>query len=490
MLLSYLSGKRGPKMQGQAARRQPPDSPGIIRVSDIEFINLTGDTEIGANSYLLRWPGGSVQLDAGLHPRKEGYAAAPLFNRLNGDAVDAIVATHAHLDHIGALPMAQRQSPDAPVLLSEATSLLGDAMLHNSVNVMSRRREDGGIQEYPLYTHRELDRAERSWLPLRIEQAYDLTGEPCPSHAEGSVEFFDAGHILGSVGCRIRCAGQTIFYSGDVNFEDQTLTPGATFPAEPVDTLILETTRGDYARPPNFQRRIEEERLLESILETLDRDGSVFIPVFALGKTQEILTLLHRFKKEGRLGPVPLYIGGLSTKVTTLYDKLASRTPRHYPGLQLLDTLAPYVVAGAEARDFSIRDRAIYALSSGMMTEKTLSNFVARKVLPNEKHSLFLVGYSDPDSPAGRLRASQPGEKIRLDEDMEAVPFRCHLKTFDFSGHAPREALLQYAERLQPRNLVLVHGDTPALRWFQENVPQRLPKTRVVIPPPGESVFL
>ena len=144
--------------------------------------------------------------------------------------------THAHQDHLGSLPVLQRVNPEAPVFVSEATRQLGAIMLHNSVNVMLRERE-AGVTEYPLFTHREVDLAVKRWRSTPLETRFSLDGERLGSTGEAdvSLEFFDAGHILGSVGVRIVAEGRTIFYTGDVQFDDQSLSRAATFPTESVD---------------------------------------------------------------------------------------------------------------------------------------------------------------------------------------------------------------------------------------------------------------
>lgn len=458
--------------------------------ADIEFTNLTGGNEIGANSYLLRLGEQQVLIDCGMHPRQEGAAALPRLERLHGQSLDAMFISHSHLDHIGCLPLAQRRHPDTPVFLTEPAAMLTDVMLHNSVNVMTRQREEIGQSDYPLFTHREADRCQQQWFPCRLGQGYDFQGEPTDSNGTTGFELFDAGHILGSVGILFRHKERKIFYSGDVNFEDQTLTPGARFPEEKLDTLIVETTRGEYQRPADFQRRNEEARLAAVIRETLQGGGSVFIPVFALGKSQEVLTMLHRFRRSGMIKNAPIFIGGLSTKVTTLYDRLAGHSARLEPGLRLLDALGPEVVTGDRARGLPIRNGAIYALSSGMMTENTLSHLVADKILPEKRHALLFVGYCDPASPAGRLRTAAPGDEVMLSEKGRPVKFNCRMEVFDFSAHAPREALMDYAERTAPDTLLLVHGDQPALQWFQSEAQRRLPATKVLIPPPGDPLDL
>src|SRR6202008_4151643 len=142
-------------------------------------------------------------------------------------------------------------------------------------------------------------------------------GERVPDvESENSFEFFEAGHILGAVGILFRSEGKRIFYTGDVNFTDQSLVLKAAFPEEPLDVLIIETTRGDRAADPKFSRRKEEDRFLEAILRAFDGGGSVLVDIFALGKTQEVLTMLHRFRMNGAFLNTPIYIGGLSTKIT------------------------------------------------------------------------------------------------------------------------------------------------------------------------------
>ena len=218
------------------------------------------------------------------------------------------------------------------------------------------------------------------------------------------------------------------------------------------------------------------------------RDGAVLIPVFALGKTQEMLATFLRFKQRNLLGEVPIYIGGLSTKMTEIYDRFAASTPRLLPGITLLDAVAPYVLSGREAGSSPIKPRRIYALSSGMMTEHTLSNVFARRMLANPRHAVFFVGYADPESPAGKLRAAKEGEMVQLDEEAPPVERRAQVEIFDFSAHSQREDILAYIRRVQAKKVILVHGDVGAVQWFKETLAQLEPQMEVIVPPPGEAM--
>src|SRR5581483_1511447 len=335
----------------------------------MQFTNLTRRVEIGANCYLVEIAGKRIVLDSGMHPEHVGDEALPDFALLADDSVDVIVLSHAHHDHLGALPLLMRRQPRALVFMSEATRHLADVMLHNSVNVMTRQREELGLQNYPLFTHREVDLCAKRWRGLPLHQRFTSDGERTNDDTELTFQFFDAGHVLGAVGVLMRGEGLRVFYTGDVNFKDQAISRAARFPTENIDVLIIETTRGDHETPPGFTRAGEQKRLAQALKEAFARGGAVLMPLFALGKTQETLAMFHEMKKRGHLPNVPIYIGGLSTKLTEIYDKLAQSTPRLKPELQILDAVAPFVIAGRSSGHEPIKPSRIYALSSGMMTE-------------------------------------------------------------------------------------------------------------------------
>lgn len=457
---------------------------------NMEFVSLARGVEIGANSYFIRSKAGNIVLDSGMHPKADGLAALPDFRHLPEGSAKAVIVTHAHQDHVGSLPALTRRERDARVFMTEATLRIADVMLHNSVNVMTRQKEEHSIECYPLFTHRGVELSREAWQPCRYRLSYGFDGERAGSGGDGTFEFYPAGHILGAAGVMLRLEGKTIFYTGDVNFENQTLLRGADFPEEGVDVLVVETTRGDSPTPAGFTRAKEEERLAEAIHEGFERGGSIVIPVFALGKTQELLGMLWRMRLRGDLGAVPIYIGGLSTKLTTLYDAFVEDPQRQHPELQLLQEMAPYVMSGNEAATMSPRKKCIFAISSGMMTENTLSNIFARRVLGEAQHSLFFVGYSDPASPAGRIRAAEPGDQVVLDTRLPPVPLRCDVKEFSFSAHATRESIFNYAVALKPKKILLVHGDRPAIEWFHLRLHRELPETEVIIPEPGVKIPL
>ena len=458
----------------------------------MKFLNLTRRTEIGANSYYLEIGAHRLVLDCGMHPKNTGEDALPYLKAIAGRDIEAILISHAHQDHIGTLPLIMRRFPSARVFMTEATAEVGSVLLHNSVNVMTRQREEVGEASYPLFTHRETDRASERWRRCPLRQQISIAGERAPQREREALtfEFFEAGHVLGSAGILVRAEGKTVFYTGDVNFDDQTIMQAAVFTEEKVDVLIMECTRGDHAKPGGWTRAGEERRFAEALESAFEREACVLIPVFALGKTQEILAMLYKFRHHRLLPEFPIYIGGLSSKFTDIYDRRAHTTRRQLSRLQLMREAAPFILNDETVRDAPLRARRAYVLSSGMMIPNTLSNVLGRRLIENPPHSIFFVGYANPESPAGLLREAGKGGEVALDPDKPPQRVRCNIEQFQFSAHATREGLIEYARKISPRKIVLVHGDPPAVEWMRATLAAELPNTDVIVPTPGEEIGL
>jgi Cft2 family RNA processing exonuclease len=381
------------------------------------------------------------------------------------------------------------KQPHTPVFMTEVTGEIASGMLHNSVNVMTSQRMEKSITEYPLFTHRELDENRAHYIYRDLDRSFEIPD------TNWQATFHDAGHILGSTGVMVREAGSTLFYTGDVNFEPQTISMAADFPTSGIDVLVIETTRGTYERPADYTRKGEKERLASVIRDTFDANGSVLIPVFALGKTQEVMLMLHELHEEGLIPEMPLHIGGLGTKITVLYDHYSTNSRRNYKGFQLLEDVKMLLrpeKRGRRAgpRQFVYQPRTIYCLSSGMMTEGTTSNQFAARFIDNPRNSVAFVGYTDPLSPGYKLRHAKAGEKIKLSPDLPAVEANARIESFDLSAHATREQIAEYVEKVRPKKLLMVHGEVESQAWFQARFAESLTGTEVILPGLHEPVEL
>jgi Cft2 family RNA processing exonuclease len=456
----------------------------------MRITNLNPAHDIGASSWVLDFEGHRMLLDAGVHPKREGKEGLPMYERMGGGDLDAIVISHCHHDHVGSLPVAVRHFPRAHVLMTELSYFLVDRVLHNSVNVMSRQRDELGIAEYPLFTHGEVDEIESVFQGFRYNREVEWAGfsKTQPGLRSPTMEFLDAGHALGAAGVMVRGENETLFYTGDVSFRDQTILKGARFEDIQADVMIMETTRGGRGTPEGFTRDLEIERLVVAIREVLDRKGSVLIPAFALGRTQEILALLSVLMRSGRLPRQPIYIGGLGRVFTEIYDLQAHRTHRHHSNLSLTQSLDLQVLERRQLETIKLGGGRIFVLTSGMMTANTAAYEMALRMIEDERQGIFFVGYADPATPAGKLRAAAPGSTFAFGPQDRAVTRRCDVREFDLTAHANREELLDFVGQVSPKTVILGHGEDDARGWFREQIGIRYPRVKVLDPGPGESV--
>jgi len=449
----------------------------------MKLIDLNADGGIGANSLYVQLGDFHLVIDSGLHPKKVGRIAAPNLRPLQGVKLDLILITHCHLDHIGSLPLLLRAQPDTPAIMTLPSHMLIERMLHNSANVMVREREEKGIADYPLFTHDEIDRVAPRLFPHGFNNPRKFSG----ARDEIEFTFHSAGHIPGAAGIEIIHKHRRLFFTGDVLFSPQRILDGAKFPTGRFDTLVTETTHGATEKPPGHERSREMIRLVETINATLQRGGSVLIPVFALGRMQEIIAILHDARKFGRLADAPIFVSGLGMDIADYFDQICKKTGLvHFTRSILKDLKAKKsprdLTAGKEPSQ-----QGIYVVSSGMVVENTPSYVLASCLAGNARHSICFVGYCDPDTPGGALLAAKNGDQFLFAAVNVKTRIRAHIERFEFSGHATRDELANFAVKASPRSVVLTHGDPPARAWFREQLKERLPKSKILDPVPLQS---
>ena len=172
----------------------------------MKIINLNPDTAIGASAWFVEMEGHRLLMDAGTHPRLEGRGGLPLYDSVKNEEVDAIAISHCHHDHVGSLPVALRYFPQAHVLMTELSYFLVERVLHNSVNVMKRQRDELGLKEYPLYSHDEVDELFSRFQGFKYNREVDWASfhKTRAGFLSPTLEFYDAGHTLGSAGIMVR----------------------------------------------------------------------------------------------------------------------------------------------------------------------------------------------------------------------------------------------------------------------------------------------
>ena len=231
---------------------------------------------------------------------------------------------------------------------------------------------------------------------------------------------------------------------------------------------------------------VEPVALSEAIERVLARKGSVLIPAFALGRTQEILALLALLMREGRIKRQPVYIGGLGRVFTEIYDLESHRAHRRLPNLQLNQALQLVVLEKGQAQSMKLSGGKIFVITAGMMSENTAAHDLALRMVGDERQSIFFVGYADPESPAGRLKSAKDGDTFSFSPSGGQLTRKCEILDFDLTAHANREDLMTFVGQVAPRTILLGHGDDAARNWFEEKIHARWPQIKILQPQPGK----
>jgi cleavage and polyadenylation specificity factor subunit 3 len=262
----------------------------------MRYIALGSTSDIGASCHYVNLDGVGIILDAGVDPEQEGRASLPELRlvRHRGDRpVHHILISHAHHDHMGALPVLMSDHPNARVHLTPPTRHLAELLLPASARLQRRRMFEGTASAPPIF---DVETAEAlSYLYEEHELGEDI---PLPAIAGGHVtaRFYHAGHTLGSAGVLLEAERSDrpfrVFYTSDTYLRPQTILPAGEYPEPPLDVLLLETTLGADEIAETTTRREQEKLLGEAIARVLARGGSVLIPALPLGRAQEKLAVV------------------------------------------------------------------------------------------------------------------------------------------------------------------------------------------------------
>lgn len=430
------------------------------------FTSLGGVGEVGASAHLIEIDGLTLLLDCGLHPKKDGKSSLPDFSLLHKPP-DAVIISHAHHDHCAALPYLLKMFPTTVPYATVPSVRILDRMLHNSVSVMEKIHLERGIEDYPLYDHRDVEFAVRRLYGIPMGQEFALLPD-----SPVRVSFSQAGHVLGSASVLVKGTDHTVFYTSDVCAVDQELMPAFVVPDEAtkVDTLIIESTYGANEEADRVVYEDEIARFAEGINRVIDREGVVLVPSFALGRTQEVLNILALLQDTGKIPYVRIYASGLGRAIYEIYDRFRHEL-RPNSDLVPLDEFESIgdVWDPVEARKL-IKDPCIIVATAGMLIENTPSAMIAQHLVRDPRHGIFFVGYCDPDTLGYKLRQAQKGDPFIFQTGGEPVTIQLEdIQWYHFSAHAHRQELIQIVDTIQSKNLIYVHGDPPALDWMHRH---------------------
>lgn len=451
----------------------------------MRYVTLGGGNEVGASCNYIEINGVGVLVDAGIRvgAREVGVQvdALPdlaLLQELGG--VDAVLVTHAHLDHIGALPLVHQAYPAAPIFATAPTVHLMRVLLADTLKIMSVRAEQE--MECPLYGADLVSRMFTRVIPVSPGMAVKIVeGLQC--------YFFPAGHILGASMVGLEGTEGRVLFTGDISMGGQRTIPGLVAPDFRPHLLVLESTYGNRL---HANRQREEKGLAGAVAEVVAGGGHALIPAFALGRAQEVILLIQAYQQAGRIPKFPIWVDGMVRSVCDTYvnfpEYLQGPVKRVInnggnPFYREKSTASPVTSTVQRDKILGGPPSCIVA-SSGMLTGGP-SQFYASRLAGEEKNAILLCGYQDEESPGRKLLELAGGEAEGLALDGKVIPVKCRVDKYGLSAHADAGELAGLVEKLKPRRVALVHGDNGAREALANSL---LGKHPVHLPDNGEEL--
>jgi metallo-beta-lactamase family protein len=461
----------------------------------ITFLGATGT--VTGSKYLLEALGKKVLIDCGLF---QGLKELRLRNwdtfSVNPAEIDAVILTHAHIDHCGYLPRLTRQGFKGPVYCTHATQAFCELLLRDSAHLQeedARWANKKGFSKHkpalPLYTTQDVESCLQQFTPRHYGEDINL--------CEGMrLKFRDAGHILGSAFADIKITrGNTvrkILFSGDIGSPNRPILNDPVQVYE-VDYLIVESTYGDRLHGDSQSAR--EHDLARVINDNITRGGILVIPAFAVGRTQELLYHIRELENRGAVPPLPIYIDSpmainataITAKMQNDYDLQARMLM--LDGQEILKPANLHIARSVEESKalHAVKGPAIFISASGMLEGGRILHHLQER-LPKAENTVLFVGYQAEGT---RGRALQGGNtEVKIHGQM--VPVKAHIETISgFSGHADYREILAWLMGFNrpPKQTFIVHGEPDASRAMGEKIQKQL-DWPVTIPKHGQSFEL
>jgi len=434
--------------------------PVVYGVGDVRISMLGGAQQVGRSAILLQTRESQVLLDCGINPGSgSALEAFPRFDlpQFDLDTLDAVVISHAHLDHCGLLPFLYKYGYDGATYCSAPTLSLMTLLQLDYLDVLAKE----GIT--PPYDQRDIRESVLHAIPLRYGVVTDIAPDI-------RLTLHNAGHILGSsvVHLHIGEGLHNIVYTGDYKYGKTMLLEAAATEFPRLETIITEST---YGAPTDIMpsRQEAEEKLVSTINKTFERGGKVLIPVPAVGRAQEIMLVIDRYMKRGLLKEAPVFIEGMisdATAIHTAFPEYLSREVRDsilYEGVNPFQSDYFTIVEHPSAREDIIGgEECIIIATSGMLEGGPIIDYFKR-LASDKRNTIIFVSYQIEGTLGRRV---QKGLKevpmVNSNRKIEVTRIDLNIDTIEgFSGHSDRKQIISYLRKVSPKleNIIVCHGE-------------------------------
>ncbi|MEK6923305.1 MAG: beta-CASP ribonuclease aCPSF1 [Nanoarchaeota archaeon] len=419
----------------------------------VRITTLGAGRQVGRSCFLLQTPESKILLDCGVNVAAHGKYQFPYLNapEFRIDELDAVIISHAHLDHSGFLPFLFKMGYKGPVYLTEPTRDTTALLLLDYIQV----NQSGS--RTPLFTSTDVKEAIKHTISLEYGEVTDITPDV-------RLTFYNAGHILGSclVHLHIGEGYHNFMYTGDFKIKNSRLFDGATIQFPRLETVMMESTYG-LATDIMPSREDCEAEIEKIIRTTLARKGKVLIPSLGVGRSQEIMLILEKMAREEKMD-FKVHLDGMVWDVAALHNayprflKKEVREKIFYEGQDpFLSPIFNRIGSGKERQEAIESGPCVIIATSGMLTGGPSLEYF-KKLADNPKNSMIFVNYQGEGSLGKKVESGV--NEVQVDNDFVKVKLELHTIT-GLSGHADRNELLEFIQKVKPRprKAIIVHGE-------------------------------
>lgn len=446
----------------------------------VRITALGGFQEVGRSSILLETQESKILLDFGYNPSaptlKQSMPRLDVAN-IPVEDIDAVVVTHAHLDHCGLVPLLFKFGYEGPVYATEATR---DLMILLQLDLLDISKREGKPLPFDL---QDVHKALLHTVTLKYGEVTDIAPDV-------RLTFYRAGHILGSAIAHLHIGVglHNIVYTSDFKYGKTRLLDEAHTEFPRVDTLLMESTYGNATQLPRDEA---EAKFVDVINRTLQRKGKVLIPTLAVGRAQEVLAILATAIDEGKIPETPVYVEGMINEVTaihTAYPDLLSSEIRNLinEGRNPFLHKAFKVVEPGKARVEIVDsdEPAVILATSGMLTGGPAVEYF--KIMASDpKNTILFVNYQVEGTLGRKVKDGVKNVNLVVEDKLETITINMEVEAIEgFSGHSDQNQLLAYLESLtpKPKKIILNHGEPEATNKLYSLIEERKKKNRSLIP--------
>ena len=435
---------------------------GWIRGKKEEWIRISylgSGRQVGRSCLLLQTPESRILLDCGVDVASDQYTypylEAPEFDI---NELDAVVLSHAHVDHSGFLPYLFKYGYRGPVYCTAPTRDVTALMLLDFVKI---QRSDG---KEPIFTTDDIKEMVKHTITLEYDEVFDITPDV-------RITLYNAGHILGSAMVHLHVGNglHNILYSGDQKYGKTLLLDPAVTMFPRLETLLLESTYGGKdANMP--ERQSSDEELNKIVKETVARGGKILVPTLGVGRSQEIMIAIEQMIRTGVMEKIPVYIDGLIWDVTaihTAYPEYLNSSIRkqifHKDQNPFLSDVFKRVGSQKERMQIIEETGPCVVLATSGMLQGGPSVEYLRHLADNPKNSMIFVNYQGEGSLGRRIQRGEREYNVGVNGKNEVVQIKLEVHTVEgFSGHSSRNQLMNFVKNCDPRpkKVIVNHGES------------------------------